>query len=75
MRLLADESCDFSVVQALRTAGHDITAATETAKSADDSVIIDLARDEARLLLTEDRDFGQLVFAAAKETAGVVYIR
>lgn len=75
MRFLADESCDFAVVRALRAAGHDVAAATESARGADDSVIIDRARDEARLLLTEDRDFGQLVFAAAKDTAGVIYVR
>jgi predicted nuclease of predicted toxin-antitoxin system len=75
MRFLADESCDFSVVRALRGAGHDVSVVTESARGADDSVIMERARDEARLLLTEDRDFGQLVFAAAKETAGVVYIR
>ena len=74
MRFFADESCDFSVVRALRAAGHDVAAATESARGAADSVIIDRARDEARLLLTEDRDFGQLVFAAAKDTAGVIYI-
>jgi predicted nuclease of predicted toxin-antitoxin system len=61
MRFLADESCDFSVVRALRAAGHDITSASETSKRAEDSFIIDLARSEAILLLTEERDFGQLV--------------
>lgn len=42
---------------------------------ADDQRVIDFARSERRLLLTEDKDFGQLVFAAAKQHSGVILIR
>ncbi len=42
---------------------------------ADDEAVIDFARSERRLLVTEDKDFGQLVFAAAKENSGVILIR
>ena len=34
-----------------------------------------LASREKRILLTEDKDFGQLVFAAAQSVSGVVFIR
>src|SRR6202451_1000347 len=40
-----------------------------------DETVIDFARSERRLLLTEDKDFGQLVFAAAKQNSGVILIR
>ena len=75
MRFLVDESCDFAVVRALRAAGHEILAAAEVAGGAEDDVIIELARSEQRILLTEDKDFGHLVFAAARQSAGVVLIR
>jgi predicted nuclease of predicted toxin-antitoxin system len=75
MRFLADESCDFAVVQALRSAGHDVTAVAETRRGVEDTVVIELARSEGRILLTEDKDFGQLVFAAARDSAGVVLVR
>jgi predicted nuclease of predicted toxin-antitoxin system len=75
MRFLADESCDFRVVRALRAAGHDVMAVVETAPGADDSTVIDLAVRERRIFVTEDRDFGQLVYAAAKPTPGVILIR
>jgi predicted nuclease of predicted toxin-antitoxin system len=42
---------------------------------ADDQTVIDFARSERRLLLTEDKNFGQLVFAAAKQHSGVILIR
>ena len=43
MRFLADEGCDFAVVRALRTAGHDVMAILEIAPRADDTEIIDFA--------------------------------
>jgi predicted nuclease of predicted toxin-antitoxin system len=75
MRFLADESCDFHVVRALRAAGHDVLAVSEIAPGAEDATVIDLAVREQRIFLTEDRDFGQLVFAAAKPTPGVILVR
>jgi predicted nuclease of predicted toxin-antitoxin system len=75
MRFLADESCDFAVVQALRATGHDVTAVSEVHRGAEDATVLELALSERRVLLTEDKDFGQLVFAAARDSGGVVLIR
>ena len=75
MRVLADESCDFRVVRALRAAGHDVTAVIEFAPGMDDADIVDIAVRERRIFVTEDRDFGQLVYAAAKPEPGVILIR
>lgn len=75
MRFLADESCDFAAVLALRAAGHDVVAVAEVARGADDSAVIEMARSQQRVLLTEDKDFGQLVFAAARQSAGVMLLR
>jgi predicted nuclease of predicted toxin-antitoxin system len=75
VRLVADESCDFSVVVGVRAAGHDVVAITELMSGVEDEKVIELAASERRLLLTEDKDFGQLVFAAAKENSGVILIR
>ena len=44
MRFLADESCDFAIVRALRAAGHEIQAVADLAPRADDPDIIRLAR-------------------------------
>ena len=75
MRFLADESCDFAVVRALRAAGHDVLAVSEVAPRADDQTVMDLAVRDKRILLTEDKDFGQLVYANAREAGGIVFIR
>lgn len=75
MRFLADESCDFAVVTALRAAGHDVTAVVEISPRATDPVVLALARSEARILLTEDKDVGMLAYAGGHQAPGVVLIR
>lgn len=75
MRFLADESCDFAIVRALRAAGHDVTAVAEVALGAADDMVLELARREQRLLLTEDKDFGQLVYAGGNAAGSVIFIR
>ena len=75
MRFVADEGCDFAVVRALRAAGHDVTAILEISPRAQDTAIIDLAVREHRVLLTEDKDFGELVYANARAASGVILLR
>lgn len=75
LRFLADESCDFAAVRALRTEGFDVLSVAEASAGADDDVVMALALREGRILLTEDKDFGQLVFAAGTKSVGVVLVR
>jgi len=75
MRFLADESCDFAVVRALRAEGHDVLAVSERAQRSVDRELMELAKAEDRILLTEDKDFGWLVFVAHMNSPGVLLIR
>ena len=75
LRFPADESCDFSVVRALRDSGYDVTAVGEYTKRSVDNELLSQAHREHRILLTEDKDFGWLVFAGDSESAGVILIR
>lgn len=62
MKLLANENFPLLVVEALRAAGHDVVwARTEMAGAADD-VILARAQLEERLVVTFDKDFGDLAF-------------
>ncbi len=54
MRFLADESCDFAVVRALRADGHEVTAVGEVSAGASDEKVIGMAISESAVLLTED---------------------
>jgi predicted nuclease of predicted toxin-antitoxin system len=75
MRFLADENCDFTVVEALRAAGHDVLCISEITPRAEDSEVIKIADDEKRILLIEDKDFGQLVYSYGQKTLGVIFLR
>jgi len=75
VRFLADESCDFAVVRALREAGHDVKAILESSRGATDRAVLGIALTERRVLLTQDKDFGELVFSAGAQAVGVVLLR
>lgn len=75
LRFLADESCDFAIVRALRAEGYDVLAVSEVMQRSDDRELIDQAHHERRVLLTEDKDFGWLVYVSHADSAGVVLIR
>ncbi len=75
LRFLADESCNFGVVRALRTHGYDALAVSETTNRSVDRELIDQAYQENRILITEDKDFGWLVFVSKVNSAGVILIR
>lgn len=75
MRFVADESCDFSVVRGLRNSGHNVAAIAEIAPRAVDEEVLKLALQRGTILITEDKDFGQLVFASMKATEGVLLLR
>lgn len=75
LRFLADESCDFGVVQVLRAEGYDVIALTEITSRTIDSEVVALAYSGKRILRTKDKDFGQLIFASQADSAGVILIR
>lgn len=75
LRFLADESCDFGVVRALRAAGHDVLAVSEYMSHSDDRLLIEQAAREQRILLPEDKDFGWLVYVSHADSAGVILLR
>lgn len=69
MRFLADECCDFAAVRSLRADGHDVLTASEFQRRSIDKELMELALTENRILLTEDKDFGWLVFAGRHRIA------
>jgi predicted nuclease of predicted toxin-antitoxin system len=75
MRFLADECCDFAVVKALRSAGHDVLSVRDLCPGAEDAHVVEIALLEKRILLTEDKDFGQLVYAHGERTFCVIFLR
>ena len=69
------ESCDFLVVRTLRSAEYDVLSVAESFPSASDQQVLRHAAREKRILLTEDKDFGEWVFAHGEDVSGVILIR
>lgn len=59
---LADENVPAAAVALLRAAGFDVASVKESMPSAHDVDVIGLAVDAGRVLLTLDKDFGELAF-------------
>ena len=63
MRFLLDVCASSRRMQAtLARLGHDVVSALEYDPRASDEVLLALATSEERVLITEDKDFGELVF-------------
>jgi predicted nuclease of predicted toxin-antitoxin system len=75
VRWLVDECVAARLVGSLRAVGHDVIYVAEAAASLSDTDVIALATRENRLLLTEDKDFGDLVFRRGFSVPGVVLMR
>jgi len=75
MRFLADENVEQPVVDALRADGHDVTCVGEVAPGTADEQVLQIANAESRLLLTNDKDFGQLIYREGRVSEGIVLLR
>ena len=75
MRLVADENLDRSVIQKLREAGHEVISVAEMEPGISDEVVHATANSAEALLITEDKDFGELVFRCSLVHQGVILLR
>lgn len=76
MRLLANENFPRAAVEALRAEGHDVAWIRTDAPGISDDAVLALARGEQRVLLTFDKDFGELVLRrGARASHGVILFR
>jgi predicted nuclease of predicted toxin-antitoxin system len=75
VRRLVDECVDAALVDQLRTSGHDVVYVAEVAPRTSDVDVLLRAHNERRLLLTEDKDFGDLIFRQARSVPGIVLVR
>jgi predicted nuclease of predicted toxin-antitoxin system len=75
MNLLADESVDQPVVDRLREDGHEVFSIAEMEPSISDEAVLAIANQRGAVLLTADKDFGELVFRQGRVSAGVLLMR
>lgn len=75
MKLLADEGVDRQIVVRLRQEGYDVLYIAELDPGIDDVFVLEQASQSGSLLLTADKDFGELIFRQGKARGGVVLLR
>ena len=75
MKFLADENIGLSVVQPLRNLGVDIKSISEISPGISDPDVLNLADNENRILITTDKDFGELVYLKKLTHKGVILLR
>src|SRR5947208_15217805 len=76
MRLCANENVPGDCVAVLRQRGHDVLWIREVARGSGDDAVLAKAQSEARVLITFDKDFGELVFRRGKVASrGIVFFR
>jgi predicted nuclease of predicted toxin-antitoxin system len=75
MKNLADENIEKPVVVKLRAEGHQVLHVSEIAPSITDIAVLRLANQENAVVLTEDKDFGDLIFHHHYASPGVILVR
>lgn len=75
MKILADENIEPFLVGWLRGQGHDVLSVRETDRGASDTDVLRMAAESDRVLLTADKDFGDLVFRQGRGAAGIILLR
>src|SRR5438309_500077 len=75
MKLLDDENIDRRIVDRLRHDGHEVDWVAELSPSVSDEDVLSRATDANAVLVTEDKDFGELVYRRGLSPSGVLLIR
>jgi predicted nuclease of predicted toxin-antitoxin system len=75
LKIVADESVEGRVVAKLREGGHSVIYIAELHPGITDDDVLNIAETEADLLLTSDKDFGDITFLQRKSKVGIVLAR
>ena len=75
MRFLVDECTGPAVARWLREQGHDVFSVFEEARGISDELVINKAVEEDRILITNDKDFGEKVYQNRGRHKGIILLR
>jgi len=75
MRFLVDECTGTAVAQWLCQQNHDVVSVFDEMRGADDIDVLQKSNEQNRILITNDKDFGEIVFREKKPHAGVILLR
>ena len=75
MKFLADENIGLQVVSSLHNSGFNIKSVLQIRPGIPDAQILSLANQEKRILITSDKDFGELVYSGKLAHHGIILLR
>jgi predicted nuclease of predicted toxin-antitoxin system len=76
MRILANVNFPLDAVEALRQQGHDVAWVRADAPGSSDQAVLQRAQNENRIVVTFDKDFGELAFRAKlPASSGIILFR
>jgi len=75
MRFIADECVDGQIPDTLEQEGYNVIYIADLERSLSDEEIIQRANDAQAILITEDKDFGELIFRQHRLTHGIILLR
>ncbi len=75
MKLLADENFEPQFVERLRQAGHQVLYLDDYEAGISDEEVLRIAADNDAVVITNDKDFGELVIRQALNSKGVIFLR
>jgi predicted nuclease of predicted toxin-antitoxin system len=73
--IVADENISAVIIERLRAARWEVISIWESARGSSDTKILEIASRADALVITDDRDFGDLVFHQLHSTNGVMFLR
>jgi predicted nuclease of predicted toxin-antitoxin system len=74
VRFIIDENISPLVGEALRQAGHDVIAASLMCRGQSDRHVVQIAKADDRVVISEDKDFGELAFRDGIFPVGLIRI-
>jgi len=75
LKFLVDESSGTKLTDMLKTEGYDAIYAGEQFKGASDDELLKIAQYYKRILITNDKDFGEAIFRHKRVSSGVIFLR
>ncbi len=75
MKFVADVNIEKQIIDRLRVNGHDVVWIANIDCEMEDPDILRIANEDIRVLITNDKDFGELVFRQRLVSSGVLLLR
>ncbi len=75
LKFLVDNSSGKKIADALKSHKFDVIYAGDSLPEAEDEHILEKAEKENRILVTNDKDFGELIFRHERPSSGVILFR